>query len=59
MAGNKGAVGIRMEIFDSPICFLCCHFAAGQSNWIDRNVDYQTISSGMMFAKGRKLADHE
>ena len=28
MMGNKGGVGIRMDINNSSIAFICCHFAA-------------------------------
>ena len=28
MIGNKGGVSIRMQIYDSTICFVCSHLAA-------------------------------
>lgn len=27
--GNKGGIVIRMNIYDTSICFACCHLAAG------------------------------
>ena len=59
MAGNKGAVGVRFDIFDSNICFVCCHFAAGQGNVSERNRDFCTISSGLVFSKGGSIDSHE
>lgn len=31
MAGNKGAVAIRMEYGDTSFCFLAAHFASGNT----------------------------
>lgn len=59
LAGNKGGVAIRMDIFDTNICFVCAHLAAGQNNVDERNRDYETISEGLTFNKGRKLIDHD
>ena len=59
MAGNKGGVGIRFDLYDSSFCFVCAHLAAGQKNFEDRNRDYNTISDGMTFAQGWKIQDHE
>lgn len=59
LAGNKGGVAIRMEIFDTSVCFLCAHLAAGHSNVEDRNQDYRTISEGLVFKKGKTIRDHE
>jgi hypothetical protein len=38
MAGNKGAVAIRLELDDSSFCFVTAHFAAGHSNFEQRNM---------------------
>jgi hypothetical protein len=59
LAGNKGGVAIRLNLFDTSVCFVCAHLAAGHSNVEDRNQDYRTISEGLQFSKGRKLIDHE
>jgi phosphatidylinositol-bisphosphatase len=41
--GNKGGVCIRMEVFDTSICFTCAHLAAHQNAVWKRNEDYNTI----------------
>ena len=38
MAGNKGAVAVRLELDDSTFCFVTAHFAAGHSNYEQRNL---------------------
>eukprot|EP01038_Epipyxis_sp_PR26KG_P011508 gene11508-15414_t len=48
--GNKGGVSIRMDIHDSPICFVCSHFHADRKNVTIRNNDYQTIIENTLFA---------
>ena len=47
--GNKGAVAIRFNLFSSSLCFLCGHFAAGQSQVKERNNDYHEISKNLCF----------
>ncbi|CAG8435695.1 6208_t:CDS:10 [Diversispora eburnea] len=59
MAGNKGAVAIRLDYDDTSICFVTAHLAAGQSNWADRNRDYRTINDGIIFKNGRNLNHHD
>lgn len=58
LAGNKGGVAIRMDIFDTSVCFVCAHLAAGHKNMEERDQDYRTISEGLMFTKGRRIQDH-
>lgn len=41
MAGNKGAIAIRLELDDSSFCFVTAHFAAGHSNFEQRNLGKQ------------------
>lgn len=41
MMGNKGGVGIRMDINNSSIAFICCHFAAHREKVAERNADYR------------------
>ncbi|KAG8692921.1 inositol polyphosphate 5-phosphatase, partial [Ceratobasidium sp. 395] len=40
MSGNKGAVGIRLDYYDSSFCFITAHLAAGHTNVEERNNDY-------------------
>jgi len=59
MAGNKGAVAIRMDYANTSLCFVTAHLAAGFSNYEDRNRDYRTISQGLRFQRNRSIDDHE
>ncbi|CAK8692974.1 unnamed protein product [Clavelina lepadiformis] len=58
-AGNKGAVAISLILFNSSLCFVCSHFAAGQTQVQERNNDFGEISSRLGFAKGRALFMHD
>eukprot|EP01084_Bolivina_argentea_P288233 494696_1 len=49
-AGNKGGVGIRMQVYDSDICFICTHLAAHKNNVQGRNQDYLKIIQNMRFS---------
>ncbi|ESZ99269.1 phosphoinositide phosphatase [Sclerotinia borealis F-4128] len=59
MAGNKGAVSIRMDYADTQICFVTAHLAAGFSNYEERNRDYHTIHHGLRFQRNRGIDDHD
>ncbi|KAI9848726.1 MAG: inositol polyphosphate 5-phosphatase [Sclerophora amabilis] len=59
MAGNKGAVAIRMDYENTRICFVTAHLAAGFANYEERNRDYSTISNGLRFQRNRSIADHD
>lgn len=59
MAGNKGAVAIRMDFAGTSFCFVTAHFAAGASNVEERNRDYATISHGLRFLRNRSIDDHD
>lgn len=58
MAGNKGAVAIRLDYADTRFCFVTAHFAAGFANYEDRNRDYNTINHGIRL-RGRRIEDHD
>ena len=58
MAGNKGAVAIRMDYASTPICFVTAHLAAGFTNYDERNRDYATIDRGLRFQRNRGISDH-
>ncbi|CBQ72962.1 related to phosphatidylinositol phosphate phosphatase [Sporisorium reilianum SRZ2] len=59
MSGNKGGVAIRMDYYDTSICFVTAHFAAGHSAWEERNADYWTITRGLSFARGKTISNHD
>ena len=59
MSGNKGAVGIRLEYYDTSFCFVTAHLAAGHTNIDERNADYQTIVNGLHFLRGKTIESHE
>lgn len=47
--GNKGGVAIRLLFHTTSICFVCSHFAAGQSQVKERNDDYNEITRRLSF----------
>ncbi|TLD20392.1 hypothetical protein PspLS_08546 [Pyricularia sp. CBS 133598] len=59
MAGNKGAVAIRLDYASTPICFVTAHLAAGFANYEERNKDYATIHQGLRFQRNRGIDDHD
>src|SRR5579862_2719989 len=59
MAGNKGAIAIRLEYGTTSICFVTAHLAAGHTNVDQRNMDYHTIDKGLHFTGGRAISDHD
>ncbi|XP_018420509.1 PREDICTED: synaptojanin-1 [Nanorana parkeri] len=57
--GNKGAVAVRMLFHTTSLCFVCSHFAAGQSQVKERNEDYNEICRKLSFPMGRMLFSHD
>lgn len=47
--GNKGAVMVRLTLAATSLCFICSHFAAGQSQVADRNADFNEITRKLKF----------
>lgn len=47
--GNKGAAAIRFVLYSTSLCFVCAHFAAGQSQVNERNADYAEITRKVTF----------
>nr|CAB3266760.1 synaptojanin-1-like [Phallusia mammillata] len=58
-AGNKGAVAVSFLMYNTSMCFICSHFAAGQTQVLERNNDYNEITSNLTFTKGRKIFSHD
>ncbi|ODV92761.1 hypothetical protein CANCADRAFT_92605 [Tortispora caseinolytica NRRL Y-17796] len=48
--GNKGALVVRFRYDDTPVCFVNCHLAAGQTSVIQRNDDFVTILESKLTA---------
>ncbi|XP_049543929.1 synaptojanin-1 [Anopheles darlingi] len=57
--GNKGAAAIRFVLHGTSLCFVCAHFAAGQSQVAERNADYAEITRKIAFPMGRSLKSHD
>ncbi|KAI6202971.1 IPPc domain-containing protein [Aphelenchoides besseyi] len=55
--GNKGGVGISLQINDSLVCFINSHLAAGNGELARRNQDFRDISQ-MQF-QGKGIYDHD
>ena len=53
VGGNKGAVAVRMNVYDSRICFVNSHLAAHQHNTVGRNSDYASILAKCRFSDRR------
>ena len=47
--GNKGCVAIRMNVYDTPLCFICSHLAAHLENVQGRNADFKNIIDRTLF----------
>ncbi|KAI8057833.1 SacI homology domain-containing protein [Syncephalis plumigaleata] len=59
VSGNKGAVAIRLNYLDTGFCFVSGHFASGQTNYLERVGDYNTIDEYLLFTNGRHIQDHK
>ncbi|KAK8959642.1 Type I inositol 1,4,5-trisphosphate 5-phosphatase 12 [Platanthera guangdongensis] len=49
--GNKGAVGLRMRVYDRIMCFVNCHFAAHLEAVNRRNADFNHVYQSMVFTR--------
>lgn len=47
--GNKGAVVVRLSLYDSTLCFVCAHMAAKRANIQGRNADFWSILAKTAF----------
>jgi len=50
--GNKGGVSIRLQFYDSTLCFVCSHLAAHRENVLGRNADFHNIFNKTTFEIG-------
>ncbi|OMO49848.1 Inositol polyphosphate-related phosphatase [Corchorus capsularis] len=49
--GNKGAVGLRLRVYDRIFCFVNCHFAAHLEAVGRRNADFDHVYRTMTFSR--------
>lgn len=56
MMGNKGGVSVRIQFYDSTLCFVNSHLAAHRENVIGRNSDFQNIFSKLQYDIGYEAA---
>ncbi|KAK1291276.1 Type I inositol 1,4,5-trisphosphate 5-phosphatase 12 [Acorus calamus] len=49
--GNKGAVGLRIRVYDRIMCFVNCHFAAHLEAVNRRNSDFDHVYRTMVFSR--------
>ncbi|KAI0510480.1 hypothetical protein KFK09_011082 [Dendrobium nobile] len=49
--GNKGAVGLRMRVFDRVFCFVNSHFAAHLEAVSKRNADFDHVYRTLSFTR--------
>ena len=52
MMGNKGGVAIRLQFYDSTLCFICAHLAAHRENIAGRNADFANVYQKTSFEIG-------
>lgn len=55
VGGNKGAVAIRCQIYDSSFCFVNCHLAAHANQAAARNNDYHNICKRLFVRRTPQL----
>ncbi|XP_023900245.1 type II inositol polyphosphate 5-phosphatase 15 isoform X2 [Quercus suber] len=53
--GNKGAVGLRLRVYDRVMCFVNCHFAAHLEAVNRRNADFDHVYRTMTFSRPTNL----
>ena len=56
MMGNKGGVSVRLQFYDSTICFVNSHLAAHRENVAGRNADFLNVSSKLQYNIGYEAA---
>jgi phosphatidylinositol-bisphosphatase len=54
MMGNKGGVTIRLQFYDSTLCFICAHLAAHRENVAGRNADFANVYTKISFEIGHE-----
>ncbi|KAI3411704.1 IPPc domain-containing protein [Psidium guajava] len=55
--GNKGAVGLRIRVYDRIMCFVNCHFAAHAEAVARRNDDFDHVYRSMTFTRASTFSN--
>ncbi|KAI8873490.1 DNase I-like protein, partial [Ramicandelaber brevisporus] len=58
LVGSKGAVAVRMDVFDTSVALVNSHLAAGQSSAAERCADVRSINANLCFARQQRFLDH-
>ena len=59
MTGNKGSVGVRLELLENSFCFVGSHFTAGQSAVNERVREFFSVKQDLVFPKGKRIMSHD
>lgn len=59
MAGNKGGIAVSFYFANTSFCFITAHLAAGTNNVDERHHNFKTISTGLVFSRGRRVKSHD
>ncbi|WFD08063.1 phosphoinositide 5-phosphatase [Malassezia vespertilionis] len=59
MTGNKGGVGVRLDVHEMSLCIIGTHLAAGATNVEERNSEFGAIESGLQFMRGKTALGHD
>lgn len=54
IVGNKGAVAVRLKIYNDYVCFINCHLAAHPNQILRRNQDLADLHKRLLFPLGSR-----
>lgn len=59
MTGNKGSLGVRLELMGNSFCFVGSHFTAGQNAANERVREFFSVRQDLIFPKGKRIMSHD
>lgn len=59
ITGNKGSIGIRLELLGNSYCFVGSHFTAGQNAANERLREFLSVKQDLIFPKGKRIMSHD
>jgi hypothetical protein len=57
--GNKGAVGLRLQCYDSTICFVDVHLYPAVEGLVKRTEDFRRIMKELVFEDAPRIKAHD